>query len=113
MAGKNPEYEAKRYEGRVNEEEVPAPVDRDRWEEVARAKDNLKRAGGEDVFSAGEESVSSHTGRESVRSPDTINAYRAREPRAESHDTVDTINAYRSTEPCAGSPGWPATEDEP
>ncbi|HEY1895507.1 MAG TPA: hypothetical protein VGG62_04505 [Terracidiphilus sp.] len=113
MAGKNPEYEAKRFEGRVNEDDVPASIDRDRWEEVARAKDNLKTAGGEDVSSAGEKFESSHTGENFGRSPDTINAYRAREPRAESHDTVDTINAYRSTEPCAGSAGWPATEDEP
>jgi hypothetical protein len=112
MAGKNPEYEAKGYEGRVNEGEVPASVHRDGWEETARTKDILKRAAGEDVPSPGEKSASSYTGEKPVTSPDTINAYRAREPRAESHETVDTINAYRSTEPCAGSPGWVATEDE-
>ena len=108
MTGKNPEFEAKRYQW--HEAEVPTLVDRDRWEEVSRAKDTLRREGEEDAFSAGEKSGRSHTERY-VRSPDTINAYRAREPRAESHETVDTINAYRSREP--DSPYWADTEDEP
>jgi hypothetical protein len=100
MTGKNPEYEAKRrYEGRANDGEVVASVHRDRLEEVSRAKEILKRENGEDVSSAGEKFVSRRTDEKSERSPDTINAYRAREPRAESHDTVDTINAYRSREP--------------
>jgi hypothetical protein len=94
MTGKNPEYEIKRFE------------------EISRTKDFLKRTGGEDVSSPGEKSVSSHRSEKPVRSPDTINAYRAREPRAESHDSVDTINAYRSREPRSDSPYWADTEDE-
>jgi hypothetical protein len=94
MTGKNPEFEVMRFE------------------EISRVKDSLKRAGGEDFSPAGEKFESSHRGEKPVRSPDTINAYRAREPRAESDDSVDTINAYRSTEPCPDSPYWADTEDE-
>ena len=70
-----------------------ASVHCDSSEEVWRAKDILKEAGGEDVSSAGEKSVSRHTGEKSVtshagersaNSPDTINAYRSKEPRSES-----------------------------
>lgn len=56
-----PEYEAKRYEGRVKDGGILVSVHCDSSEEVARAKDILKAAGGEDVASAGEKSVSSHT----------------------------------------------------
>jgi hypothetical protein len=94
MTGKNPENEVKRFE------------------EVSRMKGIVKRTGGEDVSSPGEKFVSSHGGEKSVRSPETINAYRAREPRAESGETVDTINAYRSREPGLESPYWADTEDE-
>ena len=107
-----PEYEAKRYEGRVREGGVLLSVHCDSSEEVSRAKDVLKRAGGEDVSSAGEKSVSSHTGEKSLGDPDTINAYRTREPRAESSDTVDTINAYRSKEPRSELREGTATEEE-
>jgi hypothetical protein len=116
-----PEYEAKRYEGRVKEGGVLASVHCDSSEEVSRAKDILKRAGGEDVASAGEKSVSSHTGNKSasshlnevsVDSPDTINAYRDREPRAESSQNPDTINAYRSKEPRSAYPEGATTQDE-
>ena len=96
-----PEYEAKRYEGRVKDGGILVSVHCDSSEEVSRAKDVLKRAGGEDVSSAGEKSVSSHTAETSVRGTPMkqLNAYRAREPRVEASDTVDTINAYRSKEP--------------
>ena len=106
-----PEYEAKRYEGRVKDGGILVSVHCDSSEEVSRAKDVLKRAGGEDVASAGEKSVSSHTAEKSVSGPadETIEAYRAREPRAESSDTVDTINAYRSKDPRSE---LPATEEE-
>jgi hypothetical protein len=56
-----PEYEAKRYEGRVKEGGILVSVHCDSSEEVSRAKEVLEAAGGEDVASAGEKSVSSHT----------------------------------------------------
>jgi hypothetical protein len=56
-----PEYEAKRYEGRVKDGGILLSVHCDSSEEVSRAKDILKQAGGEDVASAGEKSVSTHT----------------------------------------------------
>jgi hypothetical protein len=56
-----PEYEAKRYEGRVKDGGILVSVHCDSSEEVSRAKDILKAAGGEDVASSGEKSVSTHT----------------------------------------------------
>ncbi len=56
-----PEYEAKRYEGRVKDGGILLSVHCDSSDEVSRAKDILKAAGGEDVASAGEKSVSTHT----------------------------------------------------
>lgn len=55
-----PEYEAKRYEGRVNEGGILVSVHCESFEEIGRAKDLLKAAGGEDVASSGEKAVSSH-----------------------------------------------------
>jgi hypothetical protein len=112
-----PEYEAKRYQGRVEEGGILVSVHCDSSEEVSRAKDILKSAGGEDVASSGEKSVSSHTvsshaDEKSVGSPDTINAYRARERRAESLESVDTINAYRSKEPRSETLEGTASEDD-
>src|SRR5512146_335759 len=52
-----PEYEAKRYEGRVKEGGVLLSVHCDTSEEIARAKDILKRTGANDIASAGEEAV--------------------------------------------------------
>src|ERR1700726_3552932 len=52
-----PEYEAKRYEGRVKEGGVLLSVHCDTSEEIARAKEILKRTGAADVASAGEKSV--------------------------------------------------------
>jgi hypothetical protein len=52
-----PEYEAKRYEGRLKEGGVLLSVHCDTSEEVERAEDILKRTGAEDIASAGEESV--------------------------------------------------------
>lgn len=49
-----PEYEAKRYEGRVKDGGVLLSVHCDSSEWVGRAKDILKRTGGEDISSAGE-----------------------------------------------------------
>jgi hypothetical protein len=56
-----PEYEAKRYEGRVKDGGILVSVHCDNSEEVSRAKDILKAAGGEYVASAGEKAVSTHT----------------------------------------------------
>ncbi|HEY6390129.1 MAG TPA: hypothetical protein VIX89_02555, partial [Bryobacteraceae bacterium] len=52
-----PEYEAKRYEGRVKEGGVLLSVHCNSSEEVSRAKDLLKQTGAEDISSAGEAGV--------------------------------------------------------
>ncbi len=52
-----PEYEAKRYEGRVKDGGVLLSVHCDTSEEITRAKKVLKQTGAEDISSAGEESV--------------------------------------------------------
>src|SRR6478736_1455171 len=52
-----PECEAKRYEGRVKEGGVLLSVHCDTSEQIARAKDILKRTGAEDIAAAGEEAV--------------------------------------------------------
>jgi len=49
-----PEYEAKRYEGRVKSGGILLSVHCDTSGEVSAAKDILERTGGEDVSSAGE-----------------------------------------------------------
>jgi hypothetical protein len=54
-----PEYEAKRYEGRVKDGGVLLSVHCDTSAEIDRAKNVLKRTGAEDIASAGEESVDS------------------------------------------------------
>ncbi len=55
-----PEYEAKRYEGRVKEGGILLSVHCDDSEWVSKAKDVLKRSGAEDISSAGEKAGSSH-----------------------------------------------------
>ena len=52
-----PEYEAKRYEGRIKEGGVLLSVHCDTSDELARAKDLLKETGAEDISSTGEKSV--------------------------------------------------------
>jgi hypothetical protein len=59
-----PEYEAKRYEGRIKGGGVLLSVHCDTSEEVARAKGVLKRTGADDVSSAGEETVGATPNRE-------------------------------------------------
>ncbi len=56
-----PEYEAKRYEGRVKDGGVLLSAHCESSEEVSRAKDILKETGAEDISSAGEKAVSTHT----------------------------------------------------
>src|ERR1700743_3659830 len=48
-----PEYEAKRYEGRVKDGGILVSDHCDTSEEISRAKDVLKQAGGEDIASSG------------------------------------------------------------
>jgi hypothetical protein len=55
-----PEYEAKRYEGRVKDGGVLLSVHCDTSEEISRAKDLLKATGAEDISSTGEKAASSH-----------------------------------------------------
>jgi hypothetical protein len=55
-----PEYEAKRYEGRVKDGGILLSVHCDSSEEVSRAKDVLKSTGADDVASSGEKAVSTH-----------------------------------------------------
>ncbi|HUR45683.1 MAG TPA: hypothetical protein VMZ27_07390 [Candidatus Saccharimonadales bacterium] len=54
-----PEYEAKRYEGRVKEGKVLVSVHSDNPDETKRAKEIFERAHAEDISTAGEESVRS------------------------------------------------------
>lgn len=55
-----PEYEAKRYEGRVKEGGVLLSVHCETSNEISRAKDLLKETGAEDIASSGEKAASSH-----------------------------------------------------
>lgn len=55
-----PEYEAKRYEGRVKEGGILVSVHCDDSEWVSKAKAVLKNAGAEDISSAGEKAASSN-----------------------------------------------------
>jgi hypothetical protein len=52
-----PEYEAKRYEGRVKSGGVLLSVHCDTSDEISRAKELLKETGAEDIASSGEERV--------------------------------------------------------
>ena len=52
-----PEYEAKRYEGRVNNGGILVSALCESSDEI----DVLKQAGGEDIASSGEKAVSTHT----------------------------------------------------
>ena len=52
-----PEYEAKRYEGRVKSGGVLLSVHCDTSDEISRAKELLKETGAEDIASSGEEGV--------------------------------------------------------
>ena len=55
-----PEYEAKRYEGRVKDGGVLLSVHCSTSEEITRAKDILKRTGADDISSSGEKSSDSY-----------------------------------------------------
>jgi hypothetical protein len=53
-----PEYEAKRYEGRIAKGGILLSVHCDTSEEIDRAKEIMERSGGEDISSTGEASTS-------------------------------------------------------
>ncbi len=53
-----PEYEAKRYEGRIKEGGVLLSVHCDTSDEITRSKELLKESGAEDISSTGEAGVS-------------------------------------------------------
>jgi hypothetical protein len=55
-----PEYEAKRYEGRVKDGGILVSVHCDSSAEISRAKDVLKATGADDIASSGEKAVSTH-----------------------------------------------------
>jgi hypothetical protein len=55
-----PEYEAKRYEGRVKDGGVLLSVHCATSDEITRAKDILKRNGADDIASAGEKSADAY-----------------------------------------------------
>src|SRR5690348_16111265 len=55
-----PEYEAKRYEGRIKAGGVLLSVHCDTSSEIDKAKEVLKASGAEDISSAGEKSASTH-----------------------------------------------------
>src|SRR6516165_11283939 len=52
-----PEYEAKRYEGRLQKGGILLSVNSETSEEVSEAKDIMKRTGAEDISSTGESSA--------------------------------------------------------
>jgi hypothetical protein len=52
-----PEYEAKRYEGKVKSGNILISVHTDDRDEVSRAKEIFKKAGAEDISSTGESSA--------------------------------------------------------
>jgi hypothetical protein len=62
-----PEYEAKRYEGRIKEGGVLMSVHCATSEEITRAKDILKRTGADDIASAGEETVGATSANRTAR----------------------------------------------
>jgi len=78
-----PEYEAKRYEGRVKDGGILVSVHCDTSNEVSRAKDILKQAGGDDIASSGEKAVSTHTANTDTRYTDA--------DRVRPIDTTDTV----------------------
>jgi hypothetical protein len=56
-----PEYEAKRYEGRIKKGDLLVSIHCDTSDQITRAKDILKQTGAEDIASAGESSADYET----------------------------------------------------
>jgi hypothetical protein len=59
-----PEYEAKRYEGRLKKGGILLSVHCDTSEEIARAKEIMKNTNAEDISSTGESSAGTETDRD-------------------------------------------------
>ena len=59
-----PEYEAKRYEGRVKDGGILLSVHSDSSEETKRAKEILERTGAQDISSTGEAGAAENPGRD-------------------------------------------------
>ena len=62
-----PEYEAKRYEGKVKDGNILISVHTENGDEVSAAKDIFKRAGAEDIASTGESTAPKETGQYATR----------------------------------------------
>jgi hypothetical protein len=65
-----PEYEAKRYEGRLQKGGILVSVHCETSDEIKRAKEIMERTGAEDISSAGEASAD-------VKTSDTASAKKA------------------------------------
>src|SRR5450631_3039768 len=63
-----PEYEAKRYEGRLQKGGILLSVHCDTAEEIKRAKEVVKSTGGEEVTSTGESSIDTKTADHNIAS---------------------------------------------
>jgi hypothetical protein len=74
-----PEYEAKRYEGKIREGNILISVHAENSDEVSRAKDVFKNDGAEDVAYTGEENVKDDSRRASdqTSAPRSTQAYEA------------------------------------
>src|SRR6185503_11511934 len=55
-----PEYEAKRYEGKLREGNILISIHSDNSDETRRAKEIFERNGAEDISTGGEEKVRAH-----------------------------------------------------
>lgn len=62
-----PEFEAKRYESRLQKGGILLSVHCDTSEEIKRAKEVMERAGGEDISSTGEASIDTKSDPEAIR----------------------------------------------
>lgn len=96
-----PEYEAKRYEGRVKDGGILVSVHCETSDEVSRAKDILKATGGEDIASSGEKSVSTHgvdTDRADASRADSDAYATTRDPYATTAVRGDRLDATRADE---------------
>jgi len=89
-----PEYEAKRYEGRVKHGGILLSVHCDDQAWVKRAEDVMKRTGAEDVASAGE--ASADFGASDKPLPRTRTAIGGDTVAPDGADTIDVVDAPRT-----------------
>jgi hypothetical protein len=90
-----PEYEAKRYEGRVKDGGILVSVHCDSSEEVSRAKEVLKATGADDIASSGEKSVSTHGVESTHAEGDPLSS----EARLPAHLRNDELDRERTIDP--------------